>query len=102
MFIQKNRLRTTVAEPIGETLAELPFTGDQAVCLGHEQAGELAELETALVKTETPPEPWIRTVSPAVTPAMARQCYPGGHCSARQGGGCLEGQVSSQKHDCFS
>ena len=38
--IQKNRCRTTVAEPIGETLAELPFTGDQAVCLGlgHDQA----------------------------------------------------------------
>ena len=34
--IQKNRCRTTVAEPIGETLAELPFTGDQAVCLGHD------------------------------------------------------------------
>ena len=32
MFIQKNRPRTTVAEPIGETLAELPFTGDQVVC----------------------------------------------------------------------
>ena len=38
MFIQKNRPRTTVAEPIGETLAELPFTGDQAVCLGHDKA----------------------------------------------------------------
>jgi hypothetical protein len=36
MFIQKNR--STVAEPIGETRAELPFTGDQAVCLGHDQA----------------------------------------------------------------
>ena len=36
--IQKNRCRTAVAEPIGETLAELPFTGDQAVCLGHDQA----------------------------------------------------------------
>ena len=36
--IQKNRCRTTVAEPIGETLVELPFTGDQAVCLGHDQA----------------------------------------------------------------
>ena len=32
------RPRTTVAEPIGETLAELPFTGDQAVCLGHDKA----------------------------------------------------------------
>ena len=38
MFIEKNRPRTTVAEPIGETLAELPFTGDQAVCLGHDKA----------------------------------------------------------------
>ena len=38
MFIQKNRPRTTVGEPIGETLAKLPFTGDQAVCLGHDQA----------------------------------------------------------------
>ena len=38
MFIQKNRLRTIVAKSIGETLAELPFTGDQAVCLGHDQA----------------------------------------------------------------
>src|SRR5271165_7537202 len=36
--IQKNRCRTTVAEPIGETLAEPPFTGDRAVCLGHDQA----------------------------------------------------------------
>jgi hypothetical protein len=27
--IQKNRFGTTVAEPIGETRAELPFTGDQ-------------------------------------------------------------------------
>jgi hypothetical protein len=39
MFIQKNRSRTTVTEPIGETLAELPFTGDQVVCLGHDAAG---------------------------------------------------------------
>jgi hypothetical protein len=38
MFIQKNRSRTTVTEPIGETLAELPFTGHQVVCLGHDQA----------------------------------------------------------------
>jgi hypothetical protein len=28
--IQKNRCRTTVAEPIGETLAELPLTGGAA------------------------------------------------------------------------
>jgi hypothetical protein len=34
--IQKNRSRTTVAERIGATLAELPFTGDKVVCLGHD------------------------------------------------------------------
>jgi hypothetical protein len=28
--------RTTVAEPIGETLAEPPFTGDKVVCLGRD------------------------------------------------------------------
>ena len=27
-------LPTTTAEQMGETLAELPFTGDQVVCLG--------------------------------------------------------------------
>src|SRR5271166_5898726 len=32
---------------------------------------------------------------------MACQCYPGGHCSAGQSGGFLEGQVAWQKHDCF-
>ena len=36
--ISKNRSPTAVAEPIGEALAELPFTGDQVVCLGHDQA----------------------------------------------------------------
>jgi hypothetical protein len=32
---------------------------------------------------------------------MARQCYPGGHRRAGQGGNFLEGQVVWQKHDCF-
>jgi NAD(P)-dependent dehydrogenase (short-subunit alcohol dehydrogenase family) len=30
------------SEPIGETLAELPFTGDQAVCLGHDKAAAVS------------------------------------------------------------
>jgi hypothetical protein len=34
--IPKNRCRTTIAEWMMETLAELPFTGDQVVCLSHE------------------------------------------------------------------
>jgi hypothetical protein len=32
---------------------------------------------------------------------MARQCHPGGHCSAGQHGGFLEGQVAWQNHDRF-
>src|SRR6516164_11366575 len=35
--IQKKRCRTTGAEPFGETLPELPFIGDQVVCLGQNQ-----------------------------------------------------------------
>ena len=34
--IPKNRCRTTVAEQMVETLAELPFIGDQVVCLSHD------------------------------------------------------------------
>jgi hypothetical protein len=34
--ILKNRCRTTIAERVMETLAELPLTGDQVVCLSHE------------------------------------------------------------------
>jgi len=34
--IPKNRCRTTVAERMGETQAELPFIGDQVGCLGHD------------------------------------------------------------------
>jgi len=42
--IPKNRCRTTVAERMLETLAELPFIGDQVVCLSHDQAGPPAAL----------------------------------------------------------
>jgi hypothetical protein len=36
--IPKNRCRTTIAERMMETLAELPLTGDQVVCLSREPA----------------------------------------------------------------
>jgi hypothetical protein len=36
--IQKTVAGQPGAEPFGETLAELPFIGDQVVCLGHNQA----------------------------------------------------------------
>ena len=35
--IPKNRCRTTIPERMVETRAELPFIGDQVVCLGHDQ-----------------------------------------------------------------
>ena len=34
----KNCCRTTIAERMVETLAELPLIGDQVVCLSHDQA----------------------------------------------------------------
>src|SRR5215470_7947209 len=36
--IPKNRCRTTKAERMVETRVELPFIGDQTVCLSHDQA----------------------------------------------------------------
>jgi len=36
--IPKYRCRTTIAERMGETPAELPFIRDQVVCLSHDQA----------------------------------------------------------------
>src|SRR5215831_15434166 len=41
--IPKNRLRTTIAERMVETRAELPFIGDQIVCLSHDQAARSAD-----------------------------------------------------------
>jgi hypothetical protein len=39
--IPKNRCRTTIAEQMMETPAELPFIGDQVVCLSHEPGREV-------------------------------------------------------------
>jgi hypothetical protein len=36
--IPKNRCRTTTAERMVETRAELPFIGDQIICLSHDHA----------------------------------------------------------------
>src|SRR5262252_9218973 len=43
--IPKNRCRTTMAERMGETPAELPFIGDQVVCLSHDQAARSGPAE---------------------------------------------------------
>ena len=39
--ISENSLPTTIAERTVETLAELPFIGDQVVCLRHDQARQV-------------------------------------------------------------
>src|ERR1700680_2367 len=52
-------------------------------------------------KTETPPEPWVRTVSPAVTRRWPGQRYRGGHRGARQGRGFLEGEVARHGNERF-
>jgi hypothetical protein len=41
--IHKNRCRTTIAERMVETLAELPFIGDQVGCLSRDKAARTAE-----------------------------------------------------------
>ena len=49
--IPKNRCRTTIAERMGETPTELPFIGDQVVCLSHNQAApQRAEEGGAAIK----------------------------------------------------
>ena len=40
--IPKNRCRTTIAERMVETRAELPFIGDQIICLSHDRAARSA------------------------------------------------------------
>ena len=47
--IPKNRCRTTIAERMVEMLAELPFIGDQIVCLSHDQAERLTRAASVSV-----------------------------------------------------
>ena len=57
--IPKNRCRTTIAERVMETLAELPLTGDQVVCLSHEPGPGAARSiglgRCGLTHSENPP-----------------------------------------------
>jgi hypothetical protein len=43
--IPKNRCRKTIAERMVETRAELPFIGDQIICLSHDQTARSAPAE---------------------------------------------------------
>jgi len=49
--IPKNRCRTTIAERMRETPAELPFIGDQVVCLSHDQAARSTRLDQTIAPT---------------------------------------------------
>src|SRR5215471_13180113 len=51
--IPKNRCRTTVAERMMETLAELPFIGDQVVCLSHEPGWKPSPSRSASLNIRT-------------------------------------------------
>src|SRR5215469_13546521 len=51
--------------------------------------------------TDTPPEPWVRTVSPGGNSTIAGHSYPGGHRGTWQGRGLLEGEVARHVHERF-
>jgi hypothetical protein len=63
--IPKNHCRTTIAERMMETLAELPFIGDQVVCLSHDQAApsgtrQSFDARTALECSGDVGRSWVR------------------------------------------
>jgi hypothetical protein len=60
-----------------ETVAELPFIGDQVVCLSHDQAARSGPAERAVAARSEPPLRPLR--SPARAPPVTQPQYgPGG------------------------
>jgi len=55
----ENRCRTTIAERMEETLAELPFIGDQVICLGRNQAARKGGGGPAAAPASIPSR-WLR------------------------------------------
>jgi len=55
--IPKNRCRTTIPERMVETLAELPFIGNQVVFLSHDQAARSGPASMSAVCQDFPAEP---------------------------------------------
>jgi len=84
--IQKNRCRTTVAEPIGETRAELPFTGDQDGLFrarpGRPKRTCNSRARSKSAAVQTPQQHWYAmryaTVAPAAEGPMVRRLTGGG------------------------
>ena len=84
--IPKNRCRTTIAERMGETPAELPFIGDQVVCLSHNQAARSGPRKEARARGSArdqlkPPHPGGATT---VGPSGSRRDFGGtsGRCQS--------------------
>jgi len=84
--IPKNRCRTTIAERMGETPAELPFIGDQVVCLSHNQAARSGPTKEARARGSArdqlkPPHPGGATT---VGPSGSRRDFGGtsGRCQS--------------------
>jgi hypothetical protein len=67
-----NRCRTSVVEPMMETLAELPLTGDQSVCLRRNQAARMCHgIRDTVARATTPPQERM-----AMTPLRQRASVP--------------------------
>ena len=84
--IPKNRCRTTVPERMVVTLAELPFIGDQVVCLSHNQAARSGPRKEARARGSArdqlkPPHPGGATT---VGPSGSRRDFGGtsGRCQS--------------------
>ena len=84
--IPKNRCRTTIAERMVKTLTELPFIGDQVVCLSHDQAALDRAARRAGLPAAVSPH-WLRhahcshALERGASPALVRDTA--GHADLR-------------------
>src|ERR1700747_658845 len=78
--IPKNRCRTTIPERMVETPAELPFIGDQVVCLSHNQAARSgpASMSWGISWLNPHPQPITVYASYPPSPTTAQHSLPGG------------------------
>ena len=101
--IPKNRCRTTIAERMVETRAELPFIGDQVVCLSHNQSGRRSRVsgifscvadvafhkKCGIAITEMVKSPWVyrrlRNFRAGIEAAIScfKRAYGGARCTWR-------------------
>jgi hypothetical protein len=76
--IPKNRCRTTIAERMMETLAELPFIGDQVVCLSQGSKRNSAVTASAQRESQLIPRTaahWKRPLPWQTMPQLVRRSF---------------------------